>query len=97
MREGSTSFVIGIAFGAAGGFAVGTVAATPAARSASQSALGSVGVSAQFVGRTVISAAHGLGRTLESGYTRIRGREAYLEHEIQELRDQITRLERRID
>ncbi len=97
LREGSTRFVIGIALGAAGGFAIGTVAATPAARSASQSALGGVGISAQFIGKTAVSATRGLGRALESGYTRIRGREAYLEHEIEELREQITRLEQRMD
>ena len=42
-------------------------------------------------------AADGLGSALERGYTRVRGRERYLEHEIEELREQITRLEQRMD
>lgn len=83
--------------GAAGGFAVGSFAATPTARSASQSALGGVGYSARYVGRTAIRGARYLGVAVESGYTRVRGREKYLEHEIQELREQITRLEDRMD
>jgi len=37
------------------------------------------------------------GTALESGYTRVRGRERYLEHEIEELRDQITRLEQKME
>jgi hypothetical protein len=45
----------------------------------------------------VIQAIDVLGSTLESGYTRVRGREKYLEHEIEELRGQITRLEQRMD
>jgi hypothetical protein len=49
------------------------------------------------MGRTSIRAAGGLGHALESGYTRVRGREKYLEHEIEELREQIARLEQRID
>lgn len=83
--------------GAAGGFAVGSFVATPAARSAGQSALGGLDVSARFIGKTVVRAFDSLGSSLESGYTRIRGREAYLEHEIEELREQITRLEQRLD
>ena len=97
MREGMTKFLFGAAVGAAGGFAVGTFAATPAARSASQSALGGLDVSLRFLGNTAAHALDGLGNVLESGYTRVRGREKYLEHEIEELREQITRLEQRMD
>ncbi len=97
MGEGTTKFFIGAAVGAAGGFAVGTFAATPTARSASQSALVGLDTSIRFLGRTVIQAIDVLGSTLESGYTRVRGREKYLEHEIEELREQITRLEQRMD
>jgi hypothetical protein len=97
LGEGTTRFLIGAAVGAVGGFAVGTFAATPAARSASQSALGGIDVSIRFLGTTAGQALDALGSILESGYTRVRGREKYLEHEIEELRDQITRLEQRID
>ena len=97
MGEGTTKFFIGAAVGVVGGFAAGTFAATPAARSASQSALGGLDVAIRCLGRTVIHAIDGLGSALESGYTRVRGREQYLEHEIEELREQITRLEQRID
>ena len=83
--------------GAVGGLAVGSFAATPIARSAGQSAVGGVGISARFLGRTAVRATHGLGSFLEACYTRVRGREKYLEHEIEELREQITRLEQRID
>ena len=82
LGEGTTRFLMGAAVGAVGGFAVGAFAATPAAR---------------FLGRTTVHAIDALGGALESGYTRIRGREKYLEHEIEELREQITRLEQRID
>jgi hypothetical protein len=97
LGEGTTKFVLGATVGAAGGFAVGAFAATPTARSARRAALGSLDVSARFLGRTVVRAVDGLGSVLESGYTRVRGREKYLEHEIDELRDQITRLEQRMD
>ncbi len=97
MGEGTTKFFIGAAVGAVGGFAAGTFAATPTARSASQSALGGFSVAIRFLGRTAVHAMDGLGSTLESGYTRVRGREQYLEHEIEQLREQITRLEQRID
>ena len=96
MGEGSTKFLFGAAVGATTGFAVGFFAATPTARSASKSTVGSIGGAARFVGQTAIQAIHGLGLALESGYTRVRGREKYLEHEIEELREQITRLEQRI-
>ena len=92
MGEGTTKFVLGATVGAVGGFAVGAFATTPTARSA----LGGLDVSARFLGRTVVRAVDGLGSVLESGYTRVRGRERYLEHEIEELRDQITRLEQRM-
>jgi hypothetical protein len=95
--EGSTRFLFGAVLGATTGFAAGYLAATPVARSASRSTLGGLGGAAYFVGQTAIRAVHGLGHALESGYTRVRGREKYLEHEIQELREQITRLEHRID
>ncbi len=88
---------MGAAVGAVGGFAVGSFAATPTARSAGQSALGGLDVSIRFLGRTAVHAIDALGDVLESGYTRVRGRERYLEHEIEELREQITRLEQRVD
>ncbi len=97
MGEGTTKFLMGAAVGAVGGFAAGTLAATPTARSAGQSALGGVDVSIRFLGRTAVHAIDALGDVLESGYTRVRGRERYLEHEIEELREQITRLEQRVD
>ncbi len=97
MGEGSTKFLFGAAVGATTGFTVGFFAATPAARSASKSTLGGLGDAARFVGQTAMRTIDGLGLVLESGYTRIRGREKYLEHEIEELREQITRLEQRID
>lgn len=95
--QGSTKFVIGAAVGAAGGFALGAFFSTPTARSAGESVVIGVTVSARFIGRTAVQTAHGLGSIMESGYTRVRGREAYLEHEIEELREQITRLEQRMD
>ncbi len=97
MGEGSTKFVLGTVLGATTGFAAGFFAATPAARTAGKITLGGLGGGARFVGRTAVRTANGLGRALESGYTRVRGREKYLEHEIEELREQITRLEQRID
>ena len=97
MGEGTTKFFLGTAVGAACGFAAGAFAGTPTARSAGQSAVGGVGYSFRFLGRGAVRAVKGLGPVIESGYTRIRGREKYLEHEIEELREQITRLEQRID
>ena len=97
MGEGSTRFIFGAAVGATTGFAVGFFAATPTARSASKSTLGGLGDAAHFVGQTAIRAVDSLGLVLESGYTRVRGREKYLEHEIEELREQIKRLEQRMD
>ncbi len=95
--EGSTKFFFGAVLGAASGFAVGFFVATPTVRSAGRSTVGGLGGAAHFVGQTLVRAADNLGLALESGYTRIRGREKYLEHEIQELREQIMRLEQRID
>lgn len=95
--EGSTKFLVGTVLGATTGFAAGFFAATPTARSAGKSTVGGLGEAARFVGSTAIRAIDGLGLVLESGYTRVRGREKYLEHEIEELREQITRLEQRID
>ena len=97
MGEGSTKFVFGAVLGATTGFAAGFFAATPPARSAGKTTLGGLGGAARFVGRTGLRTINGLGHVLESGYTRVRGREKYLEHEIEELREQITRLEQRID
>lgn len=97
MGEGSTKFVFGAALGASTGFAAGFFAATPTARSAGKSTLGGLGGGARFVGHTAMRTAGGLGRVLQSGYTRIRGREKYLEQEIEALREQITRLEQRIE
>jgi len=97
LGEGTTKFVLGATVGAVGGFAAGAFATTPTARSARRSALGGLDVSARFLGRTVVRAVDGLGSVLEAGYTRVRGRERYLEHEIEELRDQITRLEQLMD
>ncbi len=88
---------MGAAVGAMGGFAVGTFAATPTARLVGQSALGRLDVSIRFLGKRVVRAIDGLESVFESGYTRVRGRQRYLEHEIEELREQITRLEQRID
>jgi len=96
LGEGTTKFVLGATVGAVGGFAAGAFAATPTARSARRSVLGGLGVSARFLGGSVVSVVDGLGWILESAYTRVRGREKYLEHEIEELRDQITRLEQRM-
>ena len=97
MGEGSTRFLFGAVLGATTGFAAGFFVATPTARSAGRFTLGGLGGAAYFVGRTAIRTVDGFGRVLESGYTRVRGREKYLEHEIEELREQITRLEQRID
>jgi hypothetical protein len=97
LGQGPNKFVLGATVGAAGGFAVGAFATTTTARSARRSVLGGLDVSARFLGRTVVSTVDGLGSIVESGYTRIRGREKYLEHEIDELREQIARLQQRID
>ena len=101
MAEGTTRFFLGAAVGAVGGFAVGAFAATPTARSAGHTAVGGLGTSLRFLGRGAMRGAmrgaDRFGNVLESGYTRVRGRERYLEHEIEELREQITRLEQKID
>jgi hypothetical protein len=97
VAEGSTRFFLGAAVGAVGGFAVGAFAATPTARSAGHSAVGGLGTSLRFLGRGTARVADRFGNALEAGYTRVRGRERYLEHEIEELREQITRLEQKMD
>jgi hypothetical protein len=97
LSEGTNNFVLGATVGALGGFAVGTFATTPTARSARESAFGGLDISARFLGRTVVRAVDGLGSIVESGYTRVRGREKYLEHEIDDLREQIARLQQRIE
>jgi hypothetical protein len=97
LGEGTSKFVLGATVGAVGGFAVGAFATTPTARSARESAFGGLDLSARFLGRTVVQAVDGLGSIVESGYTRIRGREKYLEHEIDDLREQIARLQQKID
>ncbi len=97
MGEGSTRFLFGAVLGATTGFAAGFFAATPMARSAGKSTIGGLGGAVRFVGRTAIRTADSLGLAFESGYTRVRGREKYLEAEIEELREQITRLEQRIE
>lgn len=98
MGKGSVRILVGAAFGASfvGGFATGVFFATPAARSAGQTALGSIGTSAHYLGSGSVRAAKVFARTAESGYTRIRGREAYLERQIDALRDQISNLEERV-
>lgn len=95
--EGSTKYLIGAVVGAAGGFAAGSFIATPTAKSFGKSTLAGIAVSAGFIGRVSVRAVDKVGTALEVGYTRIRGREKYLEHEITELREQITRLEQRMD
>ena len=97
MGEGSIKFLFGAALGATTGFAAGFFAATPTARSAGKSTVGGLGDAVRFVGQTAIRTVDYLGLAIESGYTRVLGREKYLEHEIEELREQITRLEQRMD
>ena len=97
MGEGTTKFFFGTAVGAACGLAVGAFVVTPTARSAGQIVVGGVGSSFRFLGRNTVRAVRRIGPLLESGYTRVRGREKYLEHEIEQLREQITRLEQKID
>ena len=97
MGEGTTKFVLGATVGAVGGFAVGAFATTPTARSARESAFGGLDLSARFLAQNRVSAVDGLGSVVESGYTRVRGREKYLEHEIEDLREQIARLQQRMD
>ena len=97
MGQGNTKFVLGATVGAVGGFAIGAFATTPTARSARESAFGGLDVSARFLGRTILRAVDGMGSIVESGYTRIRGREKYLEHQIDDLREEISRLQQRID
>lgn len=97
MSEGSTKFILGTAAGAVGGFVIGSVISNPNSRSASSTALKGVGISMRFLGNTMVSAADGFGSFLESGYTRVRGRKAYVENEIEQLREKISRLEQRME
>ncbi len=97
MGEGSAKFLIGTALGAVGGFALGSVAATPTARSAGSAVVMALGNSARFVRKAAVRTVDEFGSAIESGYTRVRGREAYLEHEISQLRDKISDLEKRMD
>ena len=83
MGEGSTKFLFGAVLGATTGFAAGFFAATPAARSAGQSTVGGLGDAARFVGHTAVRTVDFLGLAIEAGYTRVLGREKYLEHEIE--------------
>lgn len=97
MGEGSAKFLIGAAVGAVGGFALGSVAATPTARSAGSAVVMALGNSARFIGKAAVHTVDEFGSAIESGYTRVRGREAYLEHEISQLREKISDLEERMD
>lgn len=94
---GTTKFVAGVVLGTSAGFAAGFFAATPTARSAGELTLAGLGGAGRFVGGTAVRIARGTSLVLEAGYTRVLGREKYLEHEIEELREQITRLEQRMD
>lgn len=97
MGEGSAKFILGATAGALGGFVIGSVVSNPTSRSASNAALKGAGISIRFLARTAVSATSGLGVVLESGYTRLRGREAYVENEIRQLQEQISRLEQRME
>lgn len=97
MGDGSAKFLIGTAVGAVGGFALGSVAATPTARSAGSAVVMALGNSARFIGKAAARTVDEFGSAIESGYTRVRGREAYLEHEISQLREKISDLEERMD
>lgn len=98
MGKGSVKILVGIGFGASfvGGLATGVFFSTPAARWVGESALTGAGASARYLGRGTVRAARVVARAAESGYTRVRGREAYLERQIEALRDQITHLEERV-
>ena len=93
MRDGAAKYIVGAVLGAAGGFAAGTFVATPAARISGRYTVEGAVISARFLKRTTLTAAEALGTVMESAYTRVRGREAYLERQIEELRGQISRLE----
>lgn len=98
MSNGSVKILVGLGLVVSfvGGLATGIFFATPAARSAGQSAITSLGVSTRYLGRGTARAARGAVRVAESGYTKVRGREAYLERQIEALRSQIINLEGRI-
>ncbi|WP_119068589.1 hypothetical protein [Rubrobacter indicoceani] len=97
MSEGSTRFILGTAVGAIGGFVVGSVAVSPATRTVGHSVADGLKGSARIARDVAAGTFRRLGFTLESGYTKVRGREAYLEHEIEELREKISDLESRLD
>jgi hypothetical protein len=98
LGKGSVKFFVGLGFGASflGGMATGVFFCTPTARSVGRSAVTGAGTSARYVGRGTVRAARGVSRAAESGYTKVRGREAYLERQIDSLRSQITNLEKRV-
>ncbi|WP_047865097.1 hypothetical protein [Rubrobacter aplysinae] len=98
MGKGSARVLVGFGFGASfvGGIATGVFFCTPAARWVGESAASGAGVSARYLGRGTLRAARGAARAAESGYTRVRGREAYLERQIEALRGQISHLEERV-
>lgn len=98
MGKISVKILVGFGFGASfvGGLATGVFFCTPTARSVGRSAVTGAGTSARYVGRGTAQVARGMSRAAESGYTRVRGREAYLERQIDSLRDQITNLEERV-
>ncbi|TCJ20616.1 hypothetical protein E0L93_00975 [Rubrobacter taiwanensis] len=97
MSSGSVKFLLGLAIGATTGFTAGYFTATPTARTAGSAALGGLGTSLRLAGRAAHRASGELGTALEAVYTRVRGREKYLEHQIEELREQITRLEQKVE
>lgn len=98
MGKSSVKILMGMGFGAsfAGGLATGIFFSTPAARWIGKSTLTGAGGSARYLGRETVRAARSAARAAESGYTRVRGREAYLERQIEALRSQISHLEERV-
>lgn len=98
MGKGSVKVLVGLGFGGSfvGGLAAGIFFSTPAARWVGESALAGADTSARYLGKGTAHAARGVARAVEAGYTRVRGREAYLERQIDMLRDKITYLEERV-
>lgn len=80
-----------------GGFVVGSVAVSPATRTVGHSVADGLKGSARITRDVASGTIRSFGSTLESVYTKVRGREAYLEHEISDLREKISDLERRMD
>ncbi|MGI8649069.1 MAG: hypothetical protein ACR2KW_01635 [Rubrobacter sp.] len=97
MSEGSTKFILGAVVGAVSGFVAGSVAVSPATRTVGHSVADGLKGSSKIVRSVASGTFRSLGSTIESGYTKVRGREAYLEHEIRELREKISDLESRMD